>query len=199
MSDGKRLSHILDFLLLTDRFKTIERKGYIADGSRRETDAEHTWHMGLFALLLHKELGFDVDLGHVLTLVLIHDLEEIHAGDTYAYDDAGCAGQADREAEAARKLFAELPADLGASLLDWWREFEEGATPEARFAKAIDRLQGFSQNYNSGGRAWRENGISRERTYQRTALPISVDPALKAIVEELYSRADSEKLWPDKP
>ena len=199
MSDGKRLSHILDFLLLTDRFKTIERKGYIADGSRRETDAEHTWHMGLFALLLHKELGFEVDLGHVLTLVLIHDLVEIHAGDTYAYDDAGCAGQAEREAEAARKLFTELPADLGAGLHDWWREFEEGATPEARFAKAIDRLQGFSQNYNSGGRAWRENGISRERTYQRTALPISVDPSLRAIVEELYDRADAEKLWPDSP
>jgi putative hydrolase of HD superfamily len=199
MSDGKRLSHILDFLLLTDRFKTIERKGYIADGSRRETDAEHTWHMGLFALLLHKEMGFDVDLGRVLTLVLIHDLVEIHAGDTYAYDDAGCAEQAEREAEAARKLFAELPADLGASLHDWWREFEEGATPEARFAKAIDRLQGFSQNYNSGGRAWRENGISRERTYQRTALPIAVDPALKTIVEVLYSRADAEKLWPDTP
>ncbi len=165
MSDGKRLSHILDFLLLTDRFKTIERKGYIADGSRRETDAEHTWHMGLFALLLHKELGFDVDLGHVLTLVLIHDLVEIHAGDTYAYDDAGCAGQAEREAEAARKLFAELPADLGASLHDWWREFEEGATPEARFAKAIDRLQGFSQNYNSGGQ-----GMAGEWDFPRAHL-----------------------------
>src|SRR3954463_10576472 len=101
MSDGKRLSHILDFLLLTDRFKTIERKGYIADGSRRENDAEHTWHMGLFALLLHKELGFDVDLGRVLTLVLVHDLVEIHAGDTYAYDDAACTGQAEREIAAA--------------------------------------------------------------------------------------------------
>lgn len=198
MSDTKRLSHILDFLLLTDRFKTIERKGYIADGSRRETDAEHTWHMGLFALLLHKELSFDVDIGHVLTLVLIHDLVEIHAGDTYAYDDAGCAGQAEREAIAAEKLFAELPADLGASLHGWWREFEDGETPEARFAKAIDRLQGFSQNYNSGGKAWRENGISRERTYQRTALPISVDPSLRVIVEELYSRADVEELWPAK-
>ena len=133
---SKRLKHILDFLLLTDRFKTIERKGYIADGSRRETDAEHTWHMGLFALLLHKELGFDVDLGRVLTLVLVHDLVEIHAGDTYAYDDVGCAGQAEREIAAAERLFAELPADLGASLHDWWREFEAGETPEARFAKA---------------------------------------------------------------
>jgi len=197
MSDDKRLSHILDFLLLTDSFKTIERKGYIADGSRRETDAQHTWHMGLFALLLHKELGFEVDLGRVLTLILVHDLVEIHAGDTYAYDDAACVGQVEREIAAAERLFAELPADLGAKLHGWWREFEAGVTPEARFAKAVGRRQGFAQNYNSGGRAWRENGISRDRTYQRTALPISVDPALKAIVEELYSRADDEKLWPE--
>jgi putative hydrolase of HD superfamily len=197
MIDDQRLKRILDFLLLTDRFKTIERKGYIADGSRRENDAEHTWHMGLFALLLHKELGFDVDLGRVLTLILVHDLVEIHAGDTYAYDDVGCAGQAEREIAAAERLFAELPADLGASLHDWWREFEAGETPEARLAKAVDRLQGFAQNYNSGGRAWRENGISRERTYQRTSLPMAVDPALKVLVEELYSRADTEKLWPE--
>ena len=196
MSAEPRLARILDFLLLTDRFKTIERRGYIADGSRRETDAEHTWHMGLFALLLHKELGFEVDLGHVLTLVLVHDLVEIHAGDTYAYDEAGCVGQAEREIAAAERLFAELPPDLGASLHAWWREFEAGETAEARFAKAIDRLQGFAQNYNSGGLAWRENGIARERTYQRTELPMAVDPALRSIVEELYRRADREGLWP---
>lgn len=130
MSDTKRLSHILDFLLLTDRFKTIERKGYIADGSRRETDAEHTWHMGLFALLLHKELSFDVDIGRVLTLVLIHDLVEIHAGDTYAYDDAGCAGQAEREALAAEKLFAELPADLGAVFMNGGGSSRTGKLPK---------------------------------------------------------------------
>jgi len=198
MIADQRLKRILDFLLLTDRFKTIERKGYIADGSRRENDAEHTWHMGLFALLLHKELGFDVDLGRVLTLVLVHDLVEIHAGDTYAYDDAACTGQAEREIAAAELLFADLPDDLGTSLHAWWREFEAGETPDARFAKAIDRLQGFAQNYNSGGRAWRENEISRERTHQRTALPMALDPALKAIVEELYSRADTENLWPEK-
>jgi putative hydrolase of HD superfamily len=192
-----RLERILDFLLLIDRFKTIERKGYIADGSRRETDAEHTWHMGLFALLLHKELGFEVDLGHTLTLILVHDLVEIHAGDTYAYDDAGLIGQAEREIAAAERLFADLPADLSANLHAWWREFEAGETPEARFAKAIDRMQGFAQNYNSKGLAWRENGIARERTRQRTDFPIAVDPALKSVIETLYRRADEERLWPE--
>ena len=197
MSEEPRLNRILDFLLLIDRFKTIERKGYIADRSRRENDAEHTWHMGLFALLLHRELGFEVDLGRVLTLVLVHDLVEIHAGDTYAYDDAGRVGQAEREEEAAERLFGALPPDLATSLHGWWREFEAGETPEARFAKALDRLQGFAQNYNSGGIAWRENGIARERTFQRTELPMAVDPALREIVQELYRRADSEGLWPE--
>ena len=111
MTTDPRLAQILDFLLLIDRFKTIERKGYIADGSRRETDAEHTWHMGLFALLLHRELGFEVDLGHTLALILVHDLVEIYAGDTYVYDDVGAVGQAEREIAAAERLFAGLPPD----------------------------------------------------------------------------------------
>jgi putative hydrolases of HD superfamily len=131
-----------------------------------------------------------------LTLILVHDLVEIYAGDTYAYDDVGAVGQAEREIAAAERLFAGLPPDLGTRMHAWWREFEAAKTPEARFAKAIDRMQGFAQNYNSGGLAWRENGIARERTFQRTALPSGVDPALRAVIDELYSRADREGLWP---
>ncbi|HEV7368203.1 HD domain-containing protein [Arenibaculum sp.] len=196
-ADGDRLTRILDFLLLIDRFKTVERRGYVgSDGARRETDAEHTWHMAMFALLLHGELGFEADIGHTLCLVLVHDLVEIHAGDTYAYDDAGRAGQEERELIAARRLFGTLPSDLGNRLHEWWREFEEGATPEARLAKAVDRLQGFAQNFLSGGRAWRENGIARERTRQRTDLPRALDPALAWVVDEIYARADRAGLWP---
>lgn len=191
-----RLVGILDFLLLLDRFKTIERKGYVADASRRETDAEHTWHMAMFVLLLHGEIGFEADLGHTLCLVLVHDLVEIHAGDTYAYDDAGRLDQEERERAAAERLFGELPPDLGRRLQSWWLEFEAAETPEARFAKAVDRLQGFAQNCLSGGRAWRENGIGRERTRLRTDLPSAVDPILKRLVDELYARADEAGLWP---
>jgi putative hydrolase of HD superfamily len=192
-----RLTRILDFLLLIDRFKTVERRGYVGpDAVRRETDAEHTWHMAMFALLLHGEVGFEADLGHTLCLVLVHDLVEIHAGDTYAYDDAGREGQEEREQDAARRLFGTLPPDLGNRLNGWWREFEEGKTAEARLAKAVDRLQGFAQNFLSGGRAWRENGIARERTRQRTDLPRATDPALARIVDEIYARADRAGLWP---
>lgn len=195
--DGEaRLAAILDFLVLIDRFKTIERKGYVGDATRRETDAEHTWHMAMFALLLHGELGFEADLGHVLRLVLVHDLVEIFAGDTYAYDDAAVAGQEERERLAAERLFGRLPPDLGGRLHGWWREFEEARTPEARFAKSVDRLQGFAQNYLSGGRAWRENGITRDRTRLRSDFPAAVDPALKALVDMIYVRADGARLWP---
>lgn len=193
-----RLAAILDFLVLIDRFKSIERKGYVGDASRRETDAEHTWHMAMFALLLHGELGFEADLGHALRLVLVHDLVEIFAGDTYAYDDAACAGQEEREMQSAERLFGTLPPDLGQRLHGWWREFEEARTPEARFAKAVDRLQGFAQNYLSGGRAWRENGITRERTRLRSDFPAAVDPSLKALVDMIYARADAAGLWPGR-
>lgn len=196
-AEDDRLTRILDFLLLIDQFKTVERRGYVGPGAaRRETDAEHTWHMAMFAMLLHGEIGFEADLGRTLCLVLVHDLVEIHAGDTYAYDDAGREGQEERERDAARRLFGTLPPDLGDRLNAWWREFEEGKTAEARLAKAVDRLQGFAQNFLSGGRAWRENGIVRERTRQRTDLPRSTDPALARLVDEIYERADRAGLWP---
>lgn len=194
--DLDRLRSVLDFLELVDRFKTIERRAWLADGSRRETDAEHCWHLALFALMLHGEIGFEADLGHALALLVVHDLVEIHAGDTYAYDDAGLADQEAREEASARRLFSTLPPDLGVRVEGWWREFEAGRTPEARFAKALDRVQGFAQNVFSGGKAWRENGIARERTRLRTDLPRATDPALAAVVDLLYERADRDGSWP---
>ncbi len=192
----QRLARILDFLLFVDRFKAIERVGYLADNSRRETDSDHAWHMALYAVLLHGEIGFEADLAHTLCLVLVHDLVEIHAGDTYAYDDAGRAGQAAREAAAAERLFARLPDDLRERVHGWWQEFEAGQTPEARFARALDRLQAFGQSVLSGGRAWRENNVSRAQTQERMRPALDVDPALRALVEHLYARADSANMWP---
>jgi putative hydrolase of HD superfamily len=195
--DPRRLERILDFLFLADRMKTTYRAGYLADGSRRESDAEHMWHLGLHAILLRGEIGFDTDMSRVLCLVLTHDLVELYAGDTYAYDAKAVEGQDEREMEAAKRLFATLPDDLGKRLFDYWREFEEGATPDARFAKALDRLQGFSQNVNSGGRAWRENRVTKERTSLRTTLPSQTDPALAELVRILYGRTDIPGFWPD--
>ena len=191
-----RLSQILEFLLFIDRFKAIERQSHLADQSRHETDAEHCWHMAVYALLLHGETGFDADLGHSLALILVHDLVEIHAGDTYAYDEAGRADQAEREAAAAERLFAMLPDDLRDRVTGWWREFEEGRTAEARFARALDRLQAFGQSVLSDGRAWRENGVGRDKTVERMRPALDSDPAIRALVEALYDRADRARMWP---
>lgn len=191
-----RLAAILDFLMLIDRFKQIERRAYLADCSRRETDSDHCWHLAMYAILLHGEIGFDTDLGRVLCLVAVHDLVEIYAGDTYVYDDAGVADQAAREDAAAAKLFGQLPEDLRQRVDGWWREFEAGVTPEARFARALDRLQAFAQSVLAGGAAWREHGVERDKTMVRMREALDADPAVRALVEALYVRADEAGFWP---
>ncbi|EKV28711.1 HD domain protein [Caenispirillum salinarum AK4] len=191
---GDRAQQILDFLELADRFKFVERRGYVTGATRRENDAEHTWHMALVALLLHGELEnrADVDLGHALSMILVHDLVEIEAGDTYAYDDAAIEGQEEREQAAADKIFGTLPEDMGTRFRALWEEFEARETAEARFAKACDNFQGFMQNAISGGRAWRENGVGKEDTRRRTDFPRGVDPVFDALIARLYERTDRE-------
>ncbi|MGC9371695.1 MAG: HD domain-containing protein [Thermovirgaceae bacterium] len=192
-----RNRRIVDFLFLIDRVKTIERAGYVGGTNRHENDAEHMWHTALWALLLHREVDLSVDLGHVLCLILVHDLVEIYAGDTYAYDTEGVSTQNQREKEAAEKLFSRLPEDLGNWLHELWIEFEATETPDARFAKSLDHLQGFSQNCISGGRSWKENGIKKERTFSRTDLPRRTDPVLAEIVSGLYEFAETSGAWPE--
>ena len=192
-----RLNHILDFLMLIDRFKQIERRAYLADGSRHETDSDHCWHLAMYAILLHGEIGFETDLGRVLCLVTVHDLVEIYAGDTYAYDDVGQADQSEREEAAAVSLFGQLPDDLRERVDGWWREFEAGITPEARFARALDRLQAFAQSVLAGGSAWREHGVAREKTVERMQEALDIDPAIRTLVRALYDRADEAGFWPD--
>jgi len=195
MGMDSRIGQILDFLVETDGLKRIYRAGYLADGSRHESDAEHMWHLGIYALALQGETGFKGDIGRVLALVLVHDLVELYAGDTYAYDVEGVKDQAEREEESARKLFGKLPSDVGSFFHEAWREFEEQSTPEAVFAKALDHLQGFAQNVISSGKSWRENGITRERTSLRTTFPRQASPALAEIVDRFYALADARGLF----
>lgn len=192
---NSRIKRILDFLKKTDDAKSILRRGYLGNGSRRESIAEHMWHLSLWAILLHQEIGFRTDLPRTLMLVLTHDLVEIYAGDTYAYDDSGITGQREREEIGAEKLFSILPDDLRDEFRTLWDEFEAGKTPEARFAVALDRIQGFSQNCISRGRSWKENGISRERTFSRTDMPRKTDPVFSEILDLLYETADKEGSW----
>lgn len=190
-----RLTRITAFLETIDRLKSVERRGWLVDGSRRENAAEHSWHVCMYALLLHGELETRADFHRVLCMLLVHDLVEVYAGDTYVYDARETAGQRERELESADRLFASLPPDLEARLRGLWEEFDAQETPEARIAKALDMAHGFSQNVFSGGKGWRLHGVTEEmsRTVNRPAW--QADPALTAFYDRLYARAERESLW----
>jgi putative hydrolase of HD superfamily len=194
---AERADAILGFLALADRLKSVERRGRVVlpDGAtRRENSAEHCWSLALIATLLHQDVAQPLDLGRALMMVAIHDLVEIEAGDTFAYDAAARATQAAREAAAAQTVFALLPDDLGVRLRALWEEFEGGETPEARFAMACDRMQGFLQNVLSGGIAWREHGVTRADTAPRMDPAMAVDPAFAVLIGRLYDRAEVDRL-----
>ena len=187
-----RAASILGFLALADRLKTVERRGRVvlADGTtRRENSAEHCWSLALIGTLLHGEVAASLDLGRALMMVAVHDLVEIEAGDTFAYDAAGRATQQAREEAAAETVFGRLPADLAARLRALWEEFEAGESPEARFAMACDRMQGFLQNVLSGGIAWKEHGVTVADTLPRMTPAMEVDAAFAALIGRLYDRA----------
>lgn len=138
--DAERLQRLLSFLEVLDRFKSVYRASYLSDGSRREGNADHAWHMCLFAMLLYEESDLGPDLRRVLELCLVHDLVEIVAGDTDAHDIAGQKDKREREERAADELFSLLPEDQGRWLRGLWDEYEEARTPEPRFAQVMDRL-----------------------------------------------------------
>jgi len=190
----ERIGRLLAFLEVAERLKAVERAAYVVGGGRRENSAEHAWHACLFALLLHREVAADVDVGHVLALLVVHDLVEIYAGDTPAFDAARVQDQREREAAAAEQLFALLPEDLAGWLCGLWAEFEAGATVEARFAAAVDCLQGAAQQTYSGGGGWREYRVTRRMTERRLASALELDPSLAAAVELLWQRAEAEGL-----
>jgi putative hydrolase of HD superfamily len=194
----ERLARIIEFLEVADGLKRVERAGYIADGSRHETDSDHTWHMALFALVLHRDADPDLDLARVLSMVLIHDMVEIFAGDVVVYDVAAREAAHEREREAAERLYGILPADLGESLRRLWDEFEEGATPEARFARALDRLQAFAQNVVAGGKSWKERGITRDVTNEVNRQAREASPVLAAVYDALERKAEERSLWAEQ-
>jgi putative hydrolase of HD superfamily len=192
-----RVAAVIEFLALADRLKHIERRGRTVapDGTaRQENSAEHCWNVALVAMLLHGELADAPDLGHVLSMIAAHDLVEIEAGDTFAYDEAHVLTQADRERAAADVVFGTLPPDLGAKLGALWEEFEDGRTPAARFAMACDRAQGFLQGVIGTGH-WKANGVSEAQTRGRMDPARAVAPAFETLIEALYERARRDGMF----
>lgn len=189
----RRLNEQIEFLCAIDDLKRVRRQTTLLDGSRPENSAEHSWHLALYALVL-AEYGGDLDAGRVLAMVLVHDIVEIDAGDTFIYDEAGQATKQDRERQAADRLFALLPADQASRLRAAWDEFEERETPEARFAYAIDRLQPVLHNHRTGGAAWRRHGITSEQVRAKNGAIAAGSPRLwelaRSLIEESVKRGD---------
>lgn len=162
-----RLEKQMSFIKEIDRLKQIGRQTYLADGSRKENDAEHSWHLAMMCLLLHEYANEPVDVLRTMSMVLVHDIIEVDAGDTYAYDEAANETKRERELAAADRIFAMLPKDQAAYLRSLWDEFEAGGTMEARFAHTLDNLQPMMLNDASGGKAWREHGVQLSQIMKR--------------------------------
>lgn len=159
-----RMQQQLNLVLELDRLKSVLRRTRIqcAD-DRLENSAEHSWHVAMMALLMQEHANQPVDISRVLKMLLMHDMVEIDAGDTFVYDLAASAEQHEKELEAAHRLFGMLPPEQGEELFSIWREFEEAQSADAKFAKALDRLIPMMLNFNNQGIGWRENGVTRQQ------------------------------------
>ena len=165
--DYARLEKQMEFCKEIDKEKLIGRQTYLTDGSRKENDAEHAWHMALMAVVLQEYSNEEIDLLKSMTMMLIHDIVEIDAGDTFAYDEEGKKDQRERELKAAERLFGMLPEDKGAYFRQLWDEFEAMSTPEARFARTLDNIQPTMLNASSGGKGWSEKGVHIDQVMER--------------------------------
>ncbi len=162
-----RLKQQLEFSLEIDKEKNIFRQTHLSGGGRRENDAEHAWHMAIMAYLLKEYANEPVDIGKVMLMCLIHDIVEIDAGDTYAYDEVNLKTQKAREDAAKERIFSLLPADQKEELIALFDEFEEWETPESKFAHAMDNIQPLILNHSNGGADWRAHGVTARQVYGR--------------------------------
>lgn len=165
--DLDRLKKQLEFVLEIDKLKTVRRQTLLTDRSRQENSSEHSWHLALLAMVLSEYAKEKIDLLQVLKIVLVHDLVEIDAGDTYCYDDDRLEDQKEREIKAADRIFNLLPSDQAEEFRGLWEEYEAQKTPESLFAAALDRLQPVMNNYHTQGETWKKNGIQLHQVIAR--------------------------------
>ncbi len=164
---SENLKSQMQFALELDKEKFIGRQTYLSGAVRKENDAEHAWHMAVMAILLSEYANEKIDLLKTIKMILMHDVVEIDAGDTYAYDEVGKQTQAEREEKAANRLYGMLPKEQAEEYYSLWREFEERSTPEAKFARTMDNLQPLMLNNATDGKAWEERGIDVSQVLRR--------------------------------
>ena len=186
-----RLDHQLRFLAAAQQLNRVLRRSVIGDAPRRENAAEHSWHVALMALVLVEHAADEVDLSRVVAMLLVHDVVEVDAGDTFVYDPAAKQDQEEREVAAADRLFALLPEPTAATLRSLWDEFEASSTAEARFAKALDRFQPVLMNWSGDGSGWRKHAIDALDVLEINRPIAHGAPALWQRVEAMVAEAQS--------
>ncbi len=185
--NNEKIKNQIKFLLVIDEMKNVLRRNLVVDGSRRENDAEHSWHLAMLAMILEEYSAVKVDIERVLKITLVHDLVEVYAGDTFAYDVKGNEDKLDREVEAANKLFGMLDPVQGAEIRALWDEFEAKETAESRYANAVDRLQPLLLNYMTNGHTWKMGDVHAPQIYKRMDIIRTATPELWHIVEGIIN------------
>lgn len=188
----ERLEQIAKFCELIDKEKFVQRRTFLTDGQRLENDSEHAWHMAVMALLLSDYSNEKVDVLKVVSILLVHDLVEVYAGDTFAYDEEGKKSQRQRELAAADRLFSQLPDDLCRTIRNLWDEFEDWKTPESKFAHTLDNFQPLMLQHASKGRAWREGGRKLSEVLERNAKSAEGSLALWEYARENFIQPEIE-------
>ena len=184
----ERMSRQLEFLMEIDKVKNIFRQTWLADGNRYENDAEHSWHLAVAAFLLKEYAAQEADVLKVILMVLIHDLVEIDAGDTYAYDAKGAETKRAREEAAAERIFGILPEDQGLYFRELWEEFERYESADAKYAHLLDNFQPLLLNHESGGLSWREHGVKKSQIYKRNEKIEETSPQVWEKMKEIIDQ-----------
>lgn len=192
-----RLERQMAFVLELDKLKTVLRRSYLLDQSRHENSAEHSWHLAMMAIVLAEHADARIDPLRLLKMLLVHDVVEIDAQDTYIYDPAGAVDKAAREDAAARRIFGLLPPDQEQEMRALWEEFEARSTPEARFAAALDRLMPILHNALTQGRSWREHGIVAGQVQERNAHIADGSATLWQYVQKVIADAVAQGHLPE--
>lgn len=191
---NERLKKQLDFMLELDKMKNIYRQTYVLHEDRKENDAEHSWHLAILAFMLEEYAAEPIDTLKVIKMVLLHDVVEIDAGDTYLYDEEGYKSKAEREEKAAQRIFGLLPDGQRDEYYALWREFEDDITYESRFASILDRMQPLLLNYTKGGIAWKEHRVHKEQVLSRNRPYFDASHELAEVIESVIEDA-ATKGW----
>ncbi|MEG6570172.1 HD domain-containing protein [Thermoanaerobacterium thermosaccharolyticum] len=183
--DNERIKKQIEFLKEIDKIKQVFRQTLLIDGTRHENDAEHSWHLAMMAMILSEYADEKIDVGHVIKMVLVHDIVEIDAGDTFVYDEKGYEDKPEREKKAAERIFNILPKDQADEIRALWDEFEERKTPDAKFASALDRIQPIIHNYYTNGHSWRKHGVKSHQVLERNKIVSKIAPELWKFINDI--------------